>query len=247
MFKLALVFEIHLAFRKDTNEIKPGSNWKMMDKQPAEYTNTVYLGVNSSYRLLIQQYNPFLFVQGFIQVIYFEIVEPLIYLQVLHHLDDLRDGKNFPMVEQALQETKRILRHGGMLIISTVLAPNIRESVWYLQLLPRVKQILANSQMSFVQYMDIFDKYGYLCVAAINLLTTKEANICNNHFDPDNLLDEDWRQASNFFGMATDLEIQEMELAIIEMKHNGSLKTFVRDNDHTHERGFVTMFACVLK
>ena len=94
--------------------------------------------------------------------------------------------------------------------------------------------------------MDMFDKHGFQCSTAMNLLTATGANIYLNYLNPEAPLDEDWRQASNMFGIATDLEIKEMESVIREMKQNGTLETFMKENDHTHERGFVTLFfACI--
>ena len=110
-----------------------------------------------------------------------------------------------------------------------------------------VREIIANQLLSFDQYISFIDKYGYECVTALNLLTTKGQSFCSNHFDADNLLDKDWRQANNIFRIATDRQIQEMEAAIIEMKEKGTIEQFVKDNDYTQERGLVTMFACISK
>ena len=134
-----------------------------------------------------------------------------------------------------------------MLIISTVLSTIVRESIWFLQLITGIRENLANTHLSLNQYMDMFDTHGFQCVTAMNLLTTKGANIYCSHLDPEAPLDEDWRIATNFFDIATDLEIKEMESAILAMKQNGTLETFVRENDHTQERGFVTIFACISK
>ena len=134
-----------------------------------------------------------------------------------------------------------------MLIISTALSSTIRESVWFLQLIPRVREIFANSHMCLNQYMDLFDEYGFHCVSAMNMLPLKGANAIDNYFDPQSLLDDGWRQSYNFFGMATEVEIKEMESAINEMKEKGTLERFVRDNDHTHKTGFSTIFACISK
>ena len=73
--------------------------------------------------------------------------DAVMFNNTLQHLDDVRDGKNYPKLEQTLKETKRILKNDGMLIITTGLPQNVRESLWYLELLPSQRN---NSQPAVV-------------------------------------------------------------------------------------------------
>ena len=130
-------------------------------------------------------------------------------------MDDIRDGKIYPRLEQTLEDAHRILRHKGMLIISTVLSTTVRESIWFLQMQSEIKEKLAKPHLSVNQYIDMFDKYGFQCITVMNLLTALGANIYPNYLDPESILDEDWRQASSMFGIATDAEIEKMVSAII--------------------------------
>ena len=159
-------------------------------------------------------------------------------------MDDIQDGKNYPKLEQTLEDAQRILRHRGMLIKSTVLSTTVRESIWFLQMQSKIKEKLAKTHLSVNQYIDMFDKHGFECVTAMNRLTASGANIYPIFLDPESILDEDWRQASSMFGIATDDEIEMMVSAIIEKKENGTLELFVKENDHTNKRGFVMLFAC---
>ena len=166
------------------------------------------------------------------------------YFQSLHHLDDVRNGEIFPKLEQALNDAQRILRPRGILIISTVLSTTIRESLWFLQLQSDFREKLAKTHLSINQFMDIFDSHGFQCVTAINFLTSTEQLIYPNFLDPESILDADWRQAINIFDIATDAEINQMLSAIRYKKENGTLGPFVKENDHTANRGLVTMLAC---
>ena len=159
-------------------------------------------------------------------------------------MDDARDGENFPRLEQALADVQRILRPRGMLIISTVLSTTVRESIWFLQLQAGIRDKLAKTHLSVNQYMDMFGRHGFRCVTAVNLLTATATNIYPNFLEPDSILDESWRQASNMFDVATNVEMDQMITAARDKKANGGLDAFVKENDHTSSRGFVTIFAC---
>lgn len=54
--------------------------------------------------------------------------------KVLHHLASDGNGEDFPEIEQALEEAKRVLRPKGIVIIMEVTPTMIRESYWYTQL-----------------------------------------------------------------------------------------------------------------
>lgn len=170
--------------------------------------------------------------------------DAIMFNQSLNHLDDIRDGKNYPKLEQTLTDAKT---QRGLLIISTVLSTTVRESIWFRRCQSEIKEKLAKTHLSVTQYMDMFDKHGFQCVTAINLITAAGENINLNYSDPESILDEDWRQASSMFGIATDAEIEEMISAIYDKKENGTLEQFVKENDHMNKRGFVTLFACMLK
>ena len=81
----------------------------------------------------------------------------------------------------------------------------------------------------------------------MNLLTSTDTLIYPTFLDPDSILDGDWRQAINIFDIATDAEINQLISAILGKKENGTLDPFVKDNDHTNNRGLVTIFACISK
>ena len=169
------------------------------------------------------------------------------YFQSLHHLDDVRDGENFPKLEQALEDAQRVLRPTGVLIISTVLSTTLRESVWFLQLQSDFREKLSKTMLSTDQFMDIFNRHGFQCLTAMNLLTSTDTLIYPTFLDPDSILDGDWRHAINIFDIATDAEINQLISAILGKKENGTLDPFVKDNDHTNNRGLVTIFACISK
>ena len=80
----------------------------------------------------------------------------------------------------------------------------------------------------------------------MNLLNPTGDSMYPHYLNPESLLDKDWRQATSLFEVATDTEIKEMESAIIDKQNDGTMELFVKENDHTHNRGLVTIFACLL-
>ena len=119
-----------------------------------------------------------------------------------------------------------------MLIISTTLSTTLRDSVWFLQLQAEIREKLAKTYLSVDQYIDMLDKHGFRVVTAMNILNANGSNIYSNYLEPESLLDEDLdedrRQATCLFDIATDTEIREMVSAILDKQENGTLGLFVK-------------------
>ena len=99
--------------------------------------------------------------------------------------------------------------------------------------------------MPVQQYISLFHKHNYKCVSAVNLLTAAGDNVYKNYFDPESPLTAEWRQATSLFDIATAEEIEELESFLLDKKQKGILDQFMNQCDHTKERGYGTLFACI--
>lgn len=168
-------------------------------------------------------------------------------MQSLQHVDIHADGQNYPVLEQTLDDTSRILKKDGLLILSNGLPSTLRESVWFLHLQSQIKEKLAKRQMSVDKIMDVFPNHGFRCVVGLNLLTIGGSNIYPRYLDQESPLSIEWRKATSMFEVASDQEIKVMEKTLLEMKQKGTLKQFIKENDHTSERGLICIFAFLSK
>ena len=165
--------------------------------------------------------------------------------QVLHHIDQDWDGKNFPMVEKTLLNTKRILRPKGVLEITTVLQSTITQAMWCTQIHPGITEVIRKCHPSAKQYFDLFAKYDFHCVSAMNFLNTAASLIFKDYWNPEGPLNEEWRNVVHLCGVAGPAKEKEMEDIVLAMKENRTLEDFMLENDHTSERGLCTLFVCI--
>ena len=149
------------------------------------------------------------------------------------------------MLEKTLLDTKRILRPNGLLVITTGLPSNIRESVWFLKIHPVIAEILSKCTMAATEYLDVFAKYGYRCASAMNILATPTSSMISDYWNPEGPLSEEWRLATSFFEVPGRDKVKQMVDIAQSMKNRGILKEFMEENDHTSERGLFTIFVCI--
>lgn len=171
--------------------------------------------------------------------------DSVLFYQSLHHLDKFGDGRTYPVLEQALTETHRVLKKDGVLLITTDLSSTVRESLWFLQAHACIREKIAQTYMPVQLYISLFQKHNFKCVSAVNLLTAAGENFYNNYFDPESPLSADWRRATSVFDIATDQEIKEMEGFLLDKKRKGTLEKFMIEHDHTQDRGHGTLFAYI--
>lgn len=171
--------------------------------------------------------------------------DAVLFYQSLHHLDKFGDGRTYPVLEQALTGTHRVLKEDGVLLIMTDLSSTVRESLWFLQAHVGIREKIAQTYMPVQQYISLFQMHNFKCVSAVNLLTATGDNFLNDYFDPEGPLKDEWRRATSVFDIATDEEIKEMEGFLLDKKRKGTLEKFMIEHNHTQDRGYGTLFAYI--
>ena len=140
-----------------------------------------------------------------------------------------------------------MLRPNGVLLISTCLPTIIKEALWFTQIHQGYRDKLASLTPSAIENLAIFDRTGFQCVAAMNLLSNELPTFIRNYSDPEGPLKEDWRKGTCMYEFVDSQLLSEMENAFFDMKEKGMLKQFMADHDRTSSLGMVTVYACVLK
>ena len=173
------------------------------------------------------------------------VAVPSFTFQVLHHIDKDWDGKNFPLLEKTLLDTKRILRHNGVLVITTILQSTITQAIWYTRIHPGITEVLSKCYPSAKQYFDLFAKYGFHSVSAMNFLNTATSLMHTGYWNPEGPLNEEWRNALNVCEVAGPTKKKEIIDIVLAMKENRALEKFMVENDRTSKRGLYTLFVCI--
>ena len=167
-----------------------------------------------------------------------------ILFKVLHHIAEDANGVDFPEMEQTLQETRRVLRRGGLMIITGVTPIMIRKSYWYCQLGWKNEALIGRFCKRFPtmeEYLKMIAAHDFNCVTKLNFLS---AGIHEHYLDLEGPLKKEWREGISFFSFATPDEIQDIEQFIRELIENGKMEEFVREHDKQYEIGNLFLLAC---
>ena len=162
--------------------------------------------------------------------------------QVLHHLDDTANGKDFPIIEETLREAKRVLRQNGVMIIADALPYSLREASWIGQLDTKLMERFSKLFPSVTQYKEMLEKNGFQMVSKLNILGSE---LVKNYFDPEGPLKKEWRNGLSVFGLATEKEILNIEQRVRKMNEDGTMVQFMKEHDKVSQIGTLAILACV--
>lgn len=170
------------------------------------------------------------------------LFDAVMFNMVTNHL--VKAKEDHKILTETLIETKRILRRQGVMVISTI-QPSIYKSIWYTQIFPALAERQMKTALSTGEFLTIFEKCGFKCVAGLNLLSKATPTLVKNYFDFEGPFQREWLIGAHMYALAEKEEKVTMEELLLDWKRKGLLKKFMDDHDRTSELGFLTVFVCV--
>lgn len=161
-------------------------------------------------------------------------------LQVLTHLDKVEDS-DYPVCIEALKESSRVLRPGGVIVISTVLPSAFMNSIWFTQLNKTLSERWCKTLPSMDQFEKMFQAADIECVQKMNVLGSE---LLKNYYYFEGPLDENWRKNYLYWSSATEEELTDVKEKIEDLKRKGELEKWVKEHDHTDTAGLLTIIFC---
>jgi len=128
--------------------------------------------------------------------------------QVLHHLDG-EDGEDndWPGLRQALVETRRVLRSGGVLLINTCTQQQLADGFWYAPLIPAAIERMARRYISVLALDRLLADHGLRPFA--REVPTEDTFYGERALDPAGPFDHAWRNGDSVWALTTPTELMQ--------------------------------------
>lgn len=148
--------------------------------------------------------------------------------QMLHHLSG-----GVPTLLQFFVEIKRTLKDKGMIIINFTTKEQI-DSFWYMDLIPRAKQLCIDHCFTLDQVRTTLTQAG-LIVDDVHILydTLQQQDI---YLDPAGPLSISYRNGDSTWGKATPQEVQHAEFKVKQMLKLNTASKYVQTRDEIRQK-----------
>jgi ubiquinone/menaquinone biosynthesis C-methylase UbiE len=164
--------------------------------------------------------------------------------QVLHHMPDSRE-QGWPMRRRVFRELARVLRRGGVLTVNTCLPEQIRESWWYMRLVPVAAEAMCARHQSLAELTDSLHDAGFRVRGRI---VPVDAVLQGEHyFDTHGPERAQWRDGDSLWAEVSREELEQALSALRSLHENGRIHDYVAAHDlRREELGQITFVHATL-
>ncbi|KAK3086860.1 hypothetical protein FSP39_024484 [Pinctada imbricata] len=163
--------------------------------------------------------------------------------QVMHHLGDSPDGESFPAIQETFKEMHRVLKPGGVVVITNTLKTQYHGH-WFCNLFPDVLE-------KFKMQVPSTDSVNKMLRIAGFRTGTPVSYLGNDWFegfsDVEGPLSEEWRMRHSVFSFASKEELNKGLEFLKSMKASGTLQSFYDKHDGTSTTGTFILFSASKK
>ena len=155
-----------------------------------------------------------------------EAFDAALFILSLHHFGDYKKQS------QALEESYRLLNKGGLIIIQTLSQRQIRDGFWFYDLIPEAANRLATKYIPIPDLINILKKIGFEYKERIPIDAVLQGKSYLNY---NGIFRKEWRDGNSIWSLATENELKNAQLKIIEMKKNGTINEYIKKREELRE------------
>jgi ubiquinone/menaquinone biosynthesis C-methylase UbiE len=148
--------------------------------------------------------------------------------QVLHHLQD-EAAKGFPAHYRVFQEFARVLKPGGVLVVTTCSQEQLRHGYWHYSLIREAADALRNRYVPLDELIELLDDCGFEHRERFAPLDTPVQS--EAYFDPRGPLSKEWRDGDSVWSLVDEDQLEKVLYRIRQLEERGELEAYVARND----------------
>lgn len=147
--------------------------------------------------------------------------------QSLHHLD--QPGDNFKNQQQFFQHVKRVLKPGGLLIINTITHEQLRDGVWWGDLIKPAVDRMTHRFTSAEKLHELLAANDFEItnrVVPVDTIIQEEG-----YFDSNSLRSEAFRNGDSHFSLLTIEELNGVLSKLDDLQSDKSIDAYIQERD----------------
>jgi ubiquinone/menaquinone biosynthesis C-methylase UbiE len=163
--------------------------------------------------------------------------------QSLHHLDE--PGTGFPNHRRFLSHARRVLRADGLLIINTITHEQLRDGVWWGELIKPAVDRMTDRFASVDALKEMSAEAGFQFLDAVVHITAVMQP--RGYLDPGSLRSADFRSGDSHFSLLTEEELAAALARLGRMESDRSIHAYIAKREEARARIGQSIFVIAKK
>jgi ubiquinone/menaquinone biosynthesis C-methylase UbiE len=163
--------------------------------------------------------------------------------QSLHHLDE--PGTGFPDHRRFLAHARRVLRTDGLLIINTITHEQLRDGVWWGELIKPAVDRMTERFASVDRLKEMSAEAGFQFLEAVVPITAVMQP--EGYLDPRSLHSAEFRSGDSHFSLLTAEELEAALARLGRMESDGSIHAYICRREEARARLGQSIFVIARK
>ena len=156
-----------------------------------------------------------------------ETLDVVTCIQVLHHLDE--PGHNYLRHRQLMSEVSRVLSRGGLLIVNTITHDQLRDGVWWGELIEPAVVRMSTRFASIPALCAMADAWG---LEVVRVERSCEATIQSDEYsDCRSIRSKRFRDGDPHFSLLSAEELAAALARLDEMEAAGAIDTYLAERE----------------
>lgn len=146
-----------------------------------------------------------------------------LFILSLHHIG------NHDSQIRALEEAYNVLKPGALLVVQTISQRQLRDGIWYHDLIPEASVKLAEKYIPIEDLTRILEKTGF---EYKEVVIPKDAVFQGrSYLDITGILRKQWRDGVSTFSLASHQELRQAQTRVIKMIRNGTIQSYIKERE----------------
>lgn len=153
----------------------------------------------------------------------------LMFHQVIHHLGDDNSRDEFDQLHKLIQESHRVLRPDGVVVLHTSSQRQLRDGFWWADLIPEAVECIAQRFAPIEKIEEVLQATGFRSIGKI--VPLHEVLQGQGYLDPEGPLKKTYRDGDSTWSLVSEEQLNAVSERVRTMNEQGTMTAYLEQRE----------------